>query len=196
MTLTEAAQRVTEDLGALATGVVAEADEVRVACEVAVIADVVRALRDGSVGFDFFTFMTAADYPPGSEHGGEAGCLDLFYHLRSTRNGVAALVATTAARDGESVRTVSDLYRGADWHERECYDLFGVVFAGHPNLTRILLPDSWRGFPLRKDYDESMEDLTYTPDKRWPEIAADREPEKLAWSPDAGKKKPAKEPEA
>ncbi len=195
MTLEEAAKLVAEDLGDLASQVVAEADHVEIACDSETIAEVLRALRDGSVGFDYFTFMTAADYPPGSERGGEAGCLDLYYHIRSTSNGVAALVRTRAERDGKSVRTVSDLYMGADWHERECYDLFGVVFAGHPNLTRILLPDSWRGHPLRKDYDEAMEDLVYLPASRWPEIAADRMPETLGWSPDSGKK-PAKEPDA
>jgi NADH-quinone oxidoreductase subunit C len=48
--------------------------------------------------------------------------------------------------------TLTNLYRGADWMERECYDMFGVVFEGHPDLRRILLTDDWVGYPLRKDY--------------------------------------------
>lgn len=52
----------------------------------------------------------------------------------------------------EAVPSVVSLWRGAEWPEREAYDLFGIVFEGHPNLTRIYLPDDWEGHPLRKDY--------------------------------------------
>jgi NADH-quinone oxidoreductase subunit C len=48
--------------------------------------------------------------------------------------------------------SLTSLYRGADWMERECYDMFGVVFDGHPDLRRILTSDDWEGYPLRKDY--------------------------------------------
>jgi NADH-quinone oxidoreductase subunit C len=54
--------------------------------------------------------------------------------------------------EGESVPTVSDIWRAADWPEREVYDMFGIVFDGHPNLKRIYLAEDWEGFPLRKDY--------------------------------------------
>lgn len=53
---------------------------------------------------------------------------------------------------GESAPSVVDLWAGANWYERELYDLFGVVFEGHPDLKRILMPDDWRGHPLRRDY--------------------------------------------
>jgi NADH-quinone oxidoreductase subunit C len=53
---------------------------------------------------------------------------------------------------GTSMPTVTSVYPTADWQERETYDMFGVVFDGHPNLTRILMPDDWEGFPQRKDY--------------------------------------------
>jgi NADH-quinone oxidoreductase subunit C len=55
-------------------------------------------------------------------------------------------------REGGHVPTVSSLWRTADWHEREAYDLFGIVFDGHPDPRRILCPDDWEGWPLRKDY--------------------------------------------
>jgi len=65
------------------------------------------------------------------------------------------------AADGEPVPTVSRVWPTANWLEREAYDMFGIVFEGHPNLTRILLPDGWQGFPLRKDYDILTQDTAW-----------------------------------
>jgi NADH-quinone oxidoreductase subunit C len=182
----EARQLIAEDLGARADSVEPSAEWIEVGCQAASIAEVLRGLRDGRVGFDYFTFLTAVDYPPGSEQGGAGGRFELYYHLRSIGSGIAALVRTWVERDRESVRTVSDLYAGADWHERECYDLFGVVFAGHPDLTRILLPDEWHGHPLRKDYAE-VHSYPWTVREQWPAVEADRRPEEPV------AKKPTKE---
>lgn len=60
-------------------------------------------------------------------------------------------VVVYVGRD-EPVETVTDLWRGADWYERELFDMFGLSFIGHPDLKRILMPDDWKGHPLRKDY--------------------------------------------
>ncbi len=60
-------------------------------------------------------------------------------------------------RDAPHIPTVSHLWSAADWHEREAYDLMGIVFDGHPNLLRILCPDDWEGHPLRKDYEFPVE---------------------------------------
>lgn len=177
MTLDEAARDLAEELAELAISVEPGRDEVIVRCEPARIPDVARALRDGRIGFEYFGFMTAADYPPGTEKGGPEGCMDLFYHLRALQAKVSVLIVASIPREGGSVRTLSDIYEGASWHERECYDLFGVVFAGHQDMTRILLPDDWRGHPLRKDYREDQNDLRYTPARQWPEVAVARAPE-------------------
>jgi NADH-quinone oxidoreductase subunit C len=61
-------------------------------------------------------------------------------------------VLSTRVAEGQGVPTLSGLYAAADWSEREVYDMFGIPFEGHPNLVRILLPDDFEGFPLRKDF--------------------------------------------
>jgi len=79
--------------------------------------------------------------------------LMVVYHLEST-NLKHQIVLKTAATDREKpeLDSVVDLYKGAELHENEIFDLFGIVFKGHPNLRRMFMPDDWKGFPLRKDY--------------------------------------------
>ena len=77
---------------------------------------------------------------------------DVVAHLYSLPNRVR-LRLKTGVNDGESVPSLVPIWNGANWMERECYDMFGIVFEGHPNLKRMLLPDDWdEGHPLRKDY--------------------------------------------
>ena len=74
------------------------------------------------------------------------------YHLLALREGAPRVRLQVWLDDGEHVRTVVRVWPTADWHEREAYDMFGIVFDGHPNLVRILMEDDWEGHPLRKDY--------------------------------------------
>jgi NADH-quinone oxidoreductase subunit C len=74
------------------------------------------------------------------------------YHLLALREGAPRIRVQVWVEDGERVPSVISVWPTADWHEREAYDLFGIVFEGHPNLTRILMDDDWEGYPLRKDY--------------------------------------------
>ena len=76
----------------------------------------------------------------------------LSYHLLALREGAARVRLQIWVDDGESVSSVIPVWPTADWHEREAYDLMGIHFDGHPNLTRILMEDDWAGHPLRKDY--------------------------------------------
>lgn len=78
--------------------------------------------------------------------------LGVVYHLFSFRHKHWFTLKTEVPREGGQVPTVSLLWRTADWHEREAYDLFGITFDGHPDHRRILCPDDWEGWPLRKDY--------------------------------------------
>ncbi len=83
--------------------------------------------------------------------------LEVVYDLSSLRHPNKAHVRLKVNRANPVVPTVSDLWPAANWHERECYDLFGIRFEGHPDHRRILLPEDWVGYPLRKDYaDERM----------------------------------------
>jgi NADH-quinone oxidoreductase subunit C len=79
--------------------------------------------------------------------------LMVVYHLESTRlKHQIVLKTSTADRENPELDSIVDLYAGAELHENEIFDLFGIVFKGHPNLRRMFMPDDWKGFPLRKDY--------------------------------------------
>ena len=111
------------------------------------IAQVCQVMRDDpALRFELCSSVSAADYL------GEERRLHVVYHLTSMtyRRRVRLEVAVTA--EAPHVPSVTQVYPTADWHERETYDMFGVVFDGHPNLTRILMPDDWEGHPQRKDY--------------------------------------------
>ena len=89
---------------------------------------------------------------------------ELVYHLWSTSSRVSLVLKTKLPRwqDDEpgkipEVASVTSVWRGADWHEREVYDLSGINFIGHPDLRRILCPEDWEGYPLRKDYQMPLE---------------------------------------
>jgi NADH/F420H2 dehydrogenase subunit C len=79
--------------------------------------------------------------------------LQVVYHLESTTYGHQIVLKTaTANREKPEMSSVVDLFKGAELHENEIFDLFGIVFNGHPNLRRMFMPDDWKGYPLRKDY--------------------------------------------
>jgi NADH/F420H2 dehydrogenase subunit C len=89
--------------------------------------------------------------------------LMVVYHLESTKLKHMLVVKTaTADREKPEIDSIVDLYKGAELHENEIFDLFGIVFKGHPNLRRMFMPDDWDGFPLRKDYIDEVNivDLT------------------------------------
>ena len=79
------------------------------------------------------------------------------YHLHSLSGGHRIVLKTDLDHESPELPTISGVWRAANWHEREAYDLFGIIFSGHPELERIFLPEDWVGHPLRKDYVEPEE---------------------------------------
>ncbi|MDQ6695478.1 MAG: NADH-quinone oxidoreductase subunit C [Chloroflexota bacterium] len=110
------------------------------------VVEVARFLRDTpELEFDFMTDLTAVDYPARPER------FDVVSHLYSmTRNHLIRLKSAVA--DGDEMPSLYSIWKTANWQERECFDMFGIVFSNHPDLRRILLAEDWEGYPLRKDY--------------------------------------------
>lgn len=119
------------------------------------IADVCLELRDNpATYFDFLSCLSGVDY------GVEEGRFGIVYHLASIpyQTQLVLKVSKENNRDENdlpSFPSISTVYRTADWHEREAYELVGIFFEGHPDLRKLLLPDDWEGYPLRKDYEEA-----------------------------------------
>jgi len=109
----------------------------------AIMADIVHFLRDKEQ-FDFLTDLTAVDRPKDPLR------FELVYILYSFPRNERVRIKTRIG-DNEPVRSITSIFEAANWLEREVYDMFGIAFTGHPNLKRILMPDEWHGFPLRKD---------------------------------------------
>lgn len=113
--------------------------------------DVCLYLRDTEgLYFDFLSNISAVDYHPEAK-------FELVYHLTSIPYQSQLVLKVELFNDRKlnqlpQVPSVSGVWRTADWHEREAFDLMGVFFENHPDLRRILLPDDWEGYPLRKDY--------------------------------------------
>lgn len=100
---------------------------------------------DPALQFNFLSDIAGADYFPKKPR------FEVVYHLYSIPKKHRLRLKVTVGED-ETVPSVTSIWKSADWAEREAYDMFGIVFEGHPNLKRIYMPEEWEGFPLRKDY--------------------------------------------
>jgi NADH-quinone oxidoreductase subunit C len=131
-----------------------------------------RVARD-ALECDFLSFVSGIDWMPapreGDEAGGDtsspaqptettygaagsAGRFQVFAHVQSTRRHWGITFKTDVAADAPRAASWVDVYPGADWHERECWEMYGVVFDGHPSLRHLYLPSEFEGHPLRKDF--------------------------------------------
>ena len=115
------------------------------------IVEVCRFLRDEpGLKFEVLSDLTALDWPKEEK-------LQVVYHLYSYAQRHQIVLKVDLPRDNPKVATIEGVWKVANWFEREVYDLFGVIFEGHTDLRRIMLPEDWLGHPLRKDYVEQEE---------------------------------------
>jgi NADH-quinone oxidoreductase subunit C len=132
------------------------------------IEHVLRTLRDDpELAFDALSDLTAVDYL------GRTPRFEVVYQLNALAKGHRLRVKAALAGDAPAISTASGLWRSALWAEREVFDMFGIRFAGHPDLRRILLYPEFEGHPLRKDYPVQQ---------RWP-LVPERDPITQPWAP-------------
>jgi NADH-quinone oxidoreductase subunit C len=123
---------------------------------------------EADLRFDMLNCITVIDYletdPKKAKKVDFEPHLEVVYHMWSVPNKTSLVLKVKLPRwkddqEGQipELPTVSNIWRTADWHEREVYDLSGVHFTGHPNLRRILCPEDWEGHPLRKDYEMPLD---------------------------------------
>ena len=109
------------------------------------IKEIALFLRDSDdTLFDSLMCLSGMDYTQGK--------LGVVYHLHSMKWNHKIVLKADVPADNPHCESVQAVWKTANWHEREAYDLFGIIFDGHPDLRRILLPDDWNGHPMRKDY--------------------------------------------
>ena len=106
-----------------------------------------RLRSNAGLEFDYLFCLTCVDW---KTH------FSMVYHLTSTIHRHHAVVKVKLDRNNPEIETVSDIWRTAELLEREVYDLFGVKFLHHPDLRRLIMPDDWKGWPLRKDYEDPV----------------------------------------
>jgi NADH-quinone oxidoreductase subunit C len=109
------------------------------------------------LSFDYLADLCGADYL-----GKKEKRFEVVYHLYSISHRRGIRLKAEVGEDDLTIDSVVPIWAGVNWHERECYDMYGIVFKGHPDHRRILMPEDWEGHPLRKDYP------VQGPDKEWP----------------------------
>jgi len=132
-------------LGALVTAVKDDFSELTIEVAPASIVAVLAKLK-ADLKFERLTSVTGVDRYPAEPR------FEVVYHLQSVAGKARLRVKARVSGENPQIESAVGIYRGADWYERETFDLFGVVFLNHPNLTRIMMPEGWEGYPLRKDY--------------------------------------------
>ncbi|MEM6522175.1 MAG: NADH-quinone oxidoreductase subunit C [Bacteroidota bacterium] len=103
--------------------------------------------RNESCYFDMLSCITGLDNGP------EANTMEVIYNLYSIPFDKSLMLKVILEREKAEIDSLTNIWRTADWHEREAFDLYGIQFVGHPDLRRILLPADWEGHPLKKDYE-------------------------------------------
>jgi NADH-quinone oxidoreductase subunit C len=165
--LTELSDYITKKLGSSVSGATLAFGELTLLTTVNSIVDVLTFLRDDAkCAFVSFIDIAGADYPA------RANRFDVVYHLMSPTQNTRIRVKLETDEDS-TVPSVTGVFAGADWFEREAYDMYGILFTGHPDLRRLLTDYGFEGHPLRKDfpttgfvevrYDDEVKRVVYEP---------------------------------
>jgi len=145
---TEIAEKIKEKFPNEVVDVTNFRDQVSVIVKRGRIGDICRYLHDEPVLlFEHLQDLCGVDY-----HGKKEPRFEVVYNLYSIKYHHRIRVRAQVPENDSHIHTVTSIWAGANWHERECFDMFGIEFKGHPDLRRILLPEDWEGHPLRKDY--------------------------------------------
>lgn len=112
--------------------------------------------KDHDLYFDYLSDLTGVDYL------GKEPRFEVVYHLRSTKDESILRLKVPVTSIDPAIQSITSIYPSADWYEREIYDMFGITSIGHPDMRRILMPEGWKGHPLRKDYPLDGEDVAFT----------------------------------
>jgi NADH-quinone oxidoreductase subunit C len=141
------ADLIIETFGTGMIGVATSHGETTVTASRDILLPLLRFLKEREeFAFDFLTDLCGVDHLP------ETPRFRIVYHLYSFKHRHRLRIKIAVEESDPVVDSCIAIWSGADWHERECFDLFGILFRGHPNLQRILLPPEFEGHPLRKDF--------------------------------------------
>ncbi len=148
-------------------------DQVFVTLKKEKIAEICRYLHDDpDIYMDYLADLCGVDYPEKRYR------FEVVYNLYSLRHNHRLMLKAQLSEDDPYIDSVVEIWNGANWHEREACDMYGILFNNHPDLRRILMPEDWEGYPLRKDYPlkgpegeeyKSFEELKelHSHDKEW-----------------------------
>lgn len=157
---TEVAERIKEKYPNEVIGIEEFRGQVSIFLKKERILEVFHYLHDEpALSFDYLKDLTALDHL-----GKKDTRFEVVYHLYSMTHEHMIRVKVPVSEHDCSIESVTPLWIGADWHERECFDMFGIDFKGHYDLRRILMPEDWEGYPLRKDYPVKGPE----PEEEWP----------------------------
>jgi NADH-quinone oxidoreductase subunit C len=166
----EALARVRATVGDRARDVGMSFGQIDLTCDASEVVDVLTALRDEpGLRCRFFTFLSGVDR---SEFADDPGGLEVLIHVYSPEEVVHVNVHVPVDAADARCPSISAVYRGALWQERECHEMFGVEFEGHPGLTNLYLPEDFEGHPLRRSFKLPSRSVKAWPGAKDPEEAA------------------------
>jgi NADH-quinone oxidoreductase subunit C len=166
----DALERVRSAVGERVADLRLNFEQVDLTCEPTELVEVLTELRDGpELACRFFTFLSGVDR---SELGEGGGSLEVLIHLYSPEHVLHVNIHVPVDAEKPKCPSVTGVFRGAEWQERECHEMFGIEFEGHPRLSNLYLPEDFEGHPLRRSFKLPSRTIKEWPGAKDPEEAA------------------------